>query len=73
MFSEQEIVKYFEGVSFGAEVDKIKIKLSERVLSLYNIYKDVTFPPSRWPSSLDLMDDVHFEFAVKKALAELLQ
>ena len=73
MFSDHEISTYFDGVSFGTEIDKIKDKMYKRVLNIYKKYKDVVFLPSRWPLSLDLLDDVHVKFAVNTAFAEHLE
>ena len=73
MFSDEEIFSYFYGVSFGSEIDEIKDKLLVRVLSIYQQHKNVNFLPSRWPLSLDLLDNVHFHFAVKQAFVELLE
>ena len=69
MFSDQEMIEYFCGIFVGAGVDKQH--LQERTVLLYNQYKKFTFPQSRWPHSLDLLDDVHFGVAFNDAFNEV--
>ena len=65
------MIEYFCGIFVGAGVDKQH--LQERTVLLYNKYKKFTFPKSRWPHSLDLLDDVHFSVAFNDAFEEVAQ
>ena len=69
MFSDKDIIMYFEGIYLGANVPKAE--LCGRTLVIYRKYKKIAFPESRWPFSLDLLDDTHFKFAFDEAGVEM--